>query len=572
MIPAISTTALSRRYRDQAALDDVSLVVEPGTVTGLLGRNGAGKTTLMRIVTGQEFPTSGAIRVFGQAPIENDAVLRRMVFVREEQALSGFPRGPRNPGGLMVLSELGPGAGPEGLQPEDRGASVPVSVVDVREAVIQAHHEEWARVVASLTRRFGDLDIAEEAAAEAFATAVERWPADGVPPNPGAWLTTTANRKAIDRIRRENKRDDKQKEAQLLYDDDPSEPAGAIDDERLRLIFTCCHPALATETRVALTLRMVAGLTVPEIARAFLVQEATMGQRITRAKAKIKAARIPYRVPSAEDLPARVSGVLAVLFLVFNEGYLPTGPDTDPVRHDLTAEAIRLTRLIRALMPDDGEVAGLLALMVLTEARRTARVSPSGELVTLDKQDRGTWDAELIAEGHRLVRERLAAGAAPGRYQILAAISAVHTCARDVRHTDWSQVVALYDQLVRLDPSPVIALNRAIAVAELDGPEVALAAIGRLEHRLAGYHAYHAARADLLRRLGHSQKSRAAYDKAIELAGNTAETASLTRRRDQLGSARRSRSEPEHSSGRPRGAPGGRIIRCGGEPDAGRRG
>ena len=285
-----------------------------------------------------------------------------------------------------------------------------MSVADVREAITQAHHEEWARVVASLTRRFGDLDIAEEAAAEAFATAVERWPADGVPPNPGAWLTTTANRKAIDRIRRENKRDDKQKEAQMLYDDDPPEPLGAIDDERLRLIFTCCHPALAMETRVALTLRMVGGLTVPEIARAFLVQETTMGQRITRAKAKIKAARIPYRVPSAEDLPARVSGVLAVLFLVFNEGYLATGPDTDPVRHDLTAEAIRLTRLIRALLPDDGEVAGLLALMLLTEARRTARVSASGELVTLDEQDRGAWDAALIAEGHRLVRERLAAG------------------------------------------------------------------------------------------------------------------------------------------------------------------
>ena len=219
-------------------------------------------------------------------------------------------------------------------------------------------------------------------------------------PNPGAWLTTTANRKAIDRIRRENKRDDKQKEAQMLYDDDPPEPLGAIDDDRLRLIFTCCHPALAMETRVALTLRMVGGLTVPEIARAFLVQETTMGQRITRAKAKIKAARIPYRVPSAEDLPARVSGVLAVLFLVFNEGYLATGPDTDPVRHDLTAEAIRLTRLIRALLPDDGEVAGLLALMLLTEARRTARVSASGELVALDEQDRGAWDAALVAEGH----------------------------------------------------------------------------------------------------------------------------------------------------------------------------
>ncbi len=370
-----------------------------------------------------------------------------------------------------------------------------MSLVDVREAITQAHHEEWARAVASLTRRFGDLDIAEEAAAEAFATAVERWLADGVPPNPGAWLTTTANRKAIDRIRRENKRADKQKQAQMVYDDDPPEPPGAIDDERLRLIFTCCHPALAMETRVALTLRMVAGLTVPEIARAFLVQETTMGRRITRAKAKIKAARIPYQVPSAEDLPARVSGVLAVLFLVFNEGYLATGPDTDPVRHDLTAEAIRLTRLIRALIPEDGEVAGLLALMLLTEARRTARVSASGELVALDEQDRGAWDAALVAEGHRLVRERLAAGVAPGRYQILAAINAVHTSARDVRDTDWSQVVALYDQLVRLDPSPIIALNRAIAVAELDGPEVALAAVDRLEDKLAGYHAYHATRA-----------------------------------------------------------------------------
>jgi RNA polymerase sigma-70 factor (ECF subfamily) len=406
-------------------------------------------------------------------------------------------------------------------------------VADVREAITQAHHEEWARIVAALTRRFGDLDIAEEATADAFAIAVGRWPADGVPPNPGAWLTTTAKRLAIDRIRRESKRDDKQKEAQMLYDD-PPEPPGAIEDERLRLIFTCCHPALAMETRVALTLRMVGGLTVPEIARAFLVQETAMEKRITRAKAKIKAARIPYRVPSEEDLPARVSGVLAVLFLVFNEGYLATGPDTDPVRHDLTAEAIRLTRLIRALLPEDGEVAGLLALMLLTEARRTARVSASGELVTLDEQDRGAWDAALVAEGHRLVRERLAARVAPGRYQILAAINAVHTYARDVRDTDWSQVVALYDQLVRLDPSPIIVLNRAIAIAELDGPEVGLAAVDRLEDKLSGYRYYHATRADLLRRLDRSQDSRAAYDRAIELTGNTAETAYLTRRRDEL--------------------------------------
>jgi len=410
-----------------------------------------------------------------------------------------------------------------------------VSGVDVGEAVSRAHREEWARVVAPLTRRFGDLDIAEDAAAEAFATAVERWPADGVPPNPGAWLTTTASHKAIDRIRRESKRDDKQREAQRVNDHDAPEPLGAIDDERLRLIFTCCHPALAMETRVALTLRMVGGLTVAEIARAFLVPETTVGQRITRAKAKIKAARIPYRVPSEADLPARVSGVLAVLFLVFNEGYLATGPDTDPVREDLTAEAIRLAGLIRGLLPEDGEVAGLLALMLLTDARRSARVSASGELVPLGEQDRGAWDAALIAEGHRLIRERLASGVAPGPYQILAAIGAVHTSARDIRDTDWSQVVALYDQLVSLDPSPVVALNRAIAVAELDGPEVALAAVDRLAPRLDGYHAYHAARADLLRRLGRGEESCAAYDSAIALAGNTAETAHLTRRRDQLG-------------------------------------
>lgn len=405
----------------------------------------------------------------------------------------------------------------------------------VREAVARVHRAEWARIVAALTRRFGDLDVAEEAAAEAFAAAVERWPADGVPPAPGGWLATTATRKAIDRIRREGKRDGKQREARMLHDDTPHEPVGAIDDDRLRLIFTCCHPALAAESRVALTLRLVGGLTVAEIARAFLVQESAMGRRITRAKAKIKAARIPYRVPAAEDLPARVSGVLAVLYLVFNEGYLPTGPAAGPVRRDLTAEAIRLTRLVRGLLPADGEAAGLLALMLLTEARRPARVSANGELVPLGEQDRGSWDAALVAEGHRLVRERLAAGEAPGRYQILAAINAVHTSARDVRDTDWSQVVALYDQLVRLDPSPVVALNRAVAVAETDGPHVALAAVDRLADSLAGYHAFHATRADLLRRLGRGGAAREAYDRAVELAGNTAETAYLTRRRDAAG-------------------------------------
>jgi RNA polymerase sigma-70 factor, ECF subfamily len=406
--------------------------------------------------------------------------------------------------------------------------------IDAREAITRAHDNEWARVVASLTRRFGDLDIAEEAAAEAFSIAAAKWPTDGVPPNPGAWLTTTANRKAIDRIRRERKRDGKQMEAHVTYGDEPPETHDALDDERLRLIFTCCHPALAMQTRVALTLRMVGGLTVPEIAHAFFVQDSTMEQRITRAKSKIKAAHIPYRAPSVDDLPSRVDGVLTVLFLVFNEGYLATSADVAPLRHELTAEAIRLTRLLRVLMPDNGEVAGLLALMLLIDARRDARVAPSGELITLDVQDRAMWDRALIAEGHRLVRERLNSNEPPGRYQVLAAINAVHTSASASRDTDWSQVVALYDQLVLLDPSSIVALNRAIAVGELDGPEVALANIDRLEGELNEYHAFHAARADLLRRLGRSDASRGAYDRAIELANNAAEVAYLRGRREEL--------------------------------------
>ncbi|MGW8567528.1 RNA polymerase sigma factor [Isoptericola sp. NPDC055881] len=408
---------------------------------------------------------------------------------------------------------------------------------DVGDAITRAYREEWARVVATLARRFGDLDVAEEAAAEAFAAAVATWPSGGVPPSPGAWLTTTAHRKAIDRVRRESKRQGKHEEAHLLVDADPPEPLGAIDDDRLRLIFTCCHPALAPEARVALTLRLVGGLTMPEIARAFLVQESTMGQRITRAKAKIRAAHVPYRVPSAEDLPDRVSGVLTVLYLVFNEGYLATGPDADPVRPSLCGEAIRLTRLVRSLLPEDGEVAGLLALMLLIDARRGARVSAGGELVPLDAQDRGVWDPALIAEGHGLVRERLAAAAGgipPGRYQILAAINAVHTDARDARDTGWAQILALYDQLGRLDHSPIVALNRAVVVGELDGPGVALADVDRLHDELAGYHAFHATRADLLRRLGRHREAREAYDRAIDLAGNIAESASLKRRRDQL--------------------------------------
>ena len=407
----------------------------------------------------------------------------------------------------------------------------------VEQAIIRAHQQEWARVVADLARRFGDLDVAEEATAEAFVAAAERWPREGVPPNPGGWLATTATRKAIDWLRRESQRDAKHQAARIVYDDTPAEPTGPVEDDRLRLVFTCCHPALATEARVALTLRLLGGLTVAEIARAFLVQETTMARRITRAKVKIKAAHIPYRVPSAGDIRERLTGVLAVVYLIFNEGYL-AGEGDDPVRADLTDQAIHLGRLLRTLLPDDGEVAGLLALMLFTDARRAARVSRTGELVTLDEQDRGAWDRDLIAEGNALVRERIEAVAAggdpPGRYQLQAAINAVHTQAPSARDTNWSAIVALYDRLVLLDPSPIVRLNRAVALAEIDGPEVGLAEIDRLAEILDGYHAFHAARADLLRRLRRGGESRAAYDRSIGLAGNPAERAYLTRRRDQL--------------------------------------
>lgn len=397
--------------------------------------------------------------------------------------------------------------------------------------------EEYGRLIASLVRRFGDVDIAEEAAAEALVAALEKWPESGVPPNPGGWLTTTAGNRAIDRLRREKQRDTKHRQAVEMYDDTPHEPLGLFEeheDDRLRLMFTCCHPALAPEARIALTLRLLGGLTVEEIAQAFLVPETTMAQRLTRAKKKIAAAKIPYRVPEAADLPARVATVLAVLFLVFNEGYLASG-DGEPVRAELTSEAIRLARILHGLMPEEPEVAGLLALLLLTEARRDARVR-NGELVRLDNQDRGGWDRALIAEGHALVRECLA-GNRPGRYQILAAINAVHTDAPTAEATDWSQIAALYGQLARIDPSPIVALNRAVAIAELDGPEVALAQVDELGAAapvLASYHAFHATRAELLRRLGRSAEAREAYDAALAVCDNTAERALLTRRRGEL--------------------------------------
>jgi RNA polymerase sigma-70 factor (ECF subfamily) len=397
------------------------------------------------------------------------------------------------------------------------------------QVVEHVFREEYGRLIATLMRRFGDLDLAEEAAGEALLAALEKWPESGVPPNPGGWLTTTASRRAIDRIRRENLRDAKHQAALMLHDDTPVEPTGPIEDDRLRLVFTCCHPALAPEARIALTLRLLGGLTVAEIARAFFLPEATLGQRITRAKKKIAAAKVPYRVPEAADLPARLDAVLTVLFLIFNEGYLASG-DGDPIRADLTGEAIRLTRVLRQLLPEEPEVAGLLALLLLIEARREARVR-NGQLVPLAEQDRAGWDHGLIHEGHDLIRACLARNR-PGRYQILAAINAVHTDAATAADTDWSQIVALYDQLTRLDPSPIVALNRAVAVAELDGPEVALTLVARLP--LTGYHAWHATRAELLRRLGRSAEAKAAYDAAIAATANTAERAYLSRKRGEL--------------------------------------
>jgi RNA polymerase sigma-70 factor (ECF subfamily) len=405
---------------------------------------------------------------------------------------------------------------------------------DVRAEIDRIYRAEYGRVVASLARRFGDLDIAEEAAGEALLIAVERWTTEGIPPNPGGWLTTTAGNRAIDRIRRESQRSARHQAAQLIADPTPHEPTGPVEDDRLRLVFTCCHPALAPEVRVSLTLRLLGGLTVAEIARAFLVPETTMAQRITRAKAKIKTARVPYRVPEQADLPERLDTVLAVVYLIFNEGYL-AGAGEDPIRADLTEEAIRLGRLLHSLLPGEGEVTGLLAVMLLTDARRSARLA-GGELVTLDEQDRTGWDRALIAEGHARVRECLArveaGGARPGPYQLMAAINAVHTDARHARDTDWGQIVKLYDQLYAVSPTPIVALNRAVAVGELDGPSVALTLVDALE--LPGYHAWHAARADLLRRLERAADARAAYEEAISATENPAEQAFLRRRRDQL--------------------------------------
>ncbi|MGZ4673863.1 MAG: RNA polymerase sigma factor [Ilumatobacteraceae bacterium] len=391
---------------------------------------------------------------------------------------------------------------------------------------------ESARAVASLVRSFGDIDIAEEAVQEAFAIAVQRWPEAGLPPSPAGWIITTAKNRAIDRVRREASRGDRQRQAVHLHRSDERAEVGPVEDHRLRLIFTCCHPALAIEAQVALTLRLIAGLQTPEIARALLVSEPTMAQRLVRAKNKIRAANIPYRVPGDAELPDRLRSVLAVLYLIFNEGHVATSGHA-LMRDDLCGEAIRLARVLVELMPDEGEAQGLLALLLLTEARRPARAAADGTLVRLGDQDRSLWDGALIDQGHALVRSCLRRNM-PGPYQIQAAIAAVHADAATADATDWSQIVQLYDQLLAVMPTPIVALNRAIAVAELDGPASALAIIDDLDLDLDSYHLYHAARGDLLERLERFAEASAAYGRAIELTANSVERDHLQRRRAEV--------------------------------------